>query len=319
MQALQVSLLDEPNIRLEHRCMGLAYHLAPALGQVISALGIVFLKMAMNEAPVDSVAFSFWRFVGATPLLIAMTIQKGVPIPSARETAWFALLGVLLVGNQLFANLGVQFAGALIATCMQPTSPALSYGMAVVVGQERVTVAAIAGIAISVAGSVVVAAGRGHNDGVHGSVCLGFVCLLVNSGCFAAYCVCMKLVAHERSAAVVITAASQAFGLVAMAAVMLARQALAPAPPPLWLPRAAFGALAYWVVLVSVVAYLLFSWASRRLPASTVALYAVLQPAVGAALSVVFLGDQLQRTDLGALGIALGLVLVVRPRVGRAL
>ena len=45
-----------------------ACHLAPALAQAICALGIVYLKMAMNEAAVDSITFAFWRFFGATPL-----------------------------------------------------------------------------------------------------------------------------------------------------------------------------------------------------------------------------------------------------------
>ena len=60
--------------------------------------------------------------------------------------------------------------------------------------------------------------------------------------------------------------------------------------------------LSYWGV----------AWASRRLPASTVTLYSVLQPAMGAALSVAVLGERLRWTDLGALGIVAGLVLVVR-------
>jgi len=288
-------------------------HAALAVAQAICALGIVYLKTAMNSAVVDSVTFSFWRFVFATPLLLVAALRDGVPpLPSMRDTAWFAILGTLLVCNQLFANLGVQLAGALIATCMQPTSPVLSAALAVAMGQERLSLVAAGGILLAVSGAIVVAAGRGHDDSeARGStVIVGSACLLFNASSFAAYCVLMKQVVYKHTAAVV-TGASQALGTAVMAAVVLARQALWADAPGLWLPTAAYGALAYWVVAVSAFSYLLISWANRHLPASTVALYAAVQPAVGATLSVVVLGDWLRPSDLGAIAIVLGMWVVV--------
>lgn len=287
-------------------------HLALALVQAITAIGIVYLKAVMVEAPVDAITFAFWRFVGATPLLLAISLRGDLPpLPFARDFAWFAILGTLLVGNQLFSNLGVQLAGALIATCMQPTSPVLSAALAVALGQERLPYIVITGTALSVAGAVIVAAGRGQGASIRGTVSVGFGCLVINSFCFAAYVTLMKEVVHKYSTAVV-TGASQGLGLLVMLAVVLARLLLTPEPPSLWLPSSACGVLAYWVLAISTIGYLTVSWANRHLPASTVALYAVLQPAVGALLSVLILGDSLRKTDLGAVGIALGLVLVVR-------
>lgn len=312
MAHLREALL--PQQTAPRRASLVACHAALALAQIASGVGIVYLKLAMNQAHVDSVSFSFWRFVGATPLLLALAVATRTgPTPQRSDVAWFALLGVLLVLNQLFANLGVELAGALLATCMQPTSPVLSAAMAVAIGQEQHSLSAVVGIALGVAGAVVVAAGRataGSSGGDPANVVGGFACLVINTSSFAAYCVCMKAVVITHGA-VVITGASHALGLLVMSAVVVGRQCLVHNPSGLGLPSAAYGVLAYWVLCVSVGSYCLVSWANRHLPASTVALYAVLQPAVGAALSVAILGEQLRYTDLGALLIVCGMLLVV--------
>lgn len=293
----------------------LVCHAALVLAYAVTASGIVYLKLSMNVAAVDSVAFSFWRFVGSTPLLLALAAANdgAKPHPTARSLAWLAVLGVLLVLNQLFSNLGVQLAGALIATVMQPFTPVVSAAMAVVVGQERLSVMTAAAFLLAVAGAVIVAAGRGESSRSQRSsthVAAGFVCLLINTSSFAAYCVLMKKVVREHSAAF-ITGASQAIGMIVMGTIVLARETLVQDPPGLHLPPSAYGALAYWVVAISGGAYLLISWSNRHLPASTVALHNTAQPMVGAVLSVLCLGDHLMWTDLGGLGIVLGLVIVV--------
>ena len=149
----------------------------------------------------------------------------------------------------------------------------------------------------------------------HGEVGGSRPCSAASS--FGGYCVCMKTVVHSHSAAL-ITGASQAIGMVVMGGIVLVREMLVPDPPGLQLPPTAYGALAYWVVAISGVAYLLIGWANRHLPASTVALHNTAQPAVGAALSVLCLGDRLVWTDLGGVGIILGLFIVVwRPAPAR--
>eukprot|EP00966_Prymnesium_polylepis_P077284 1790060-Prymnesium_polylepis.1 len=193
-----------------------ACHAAPAIAQAICAVGIVYLKRAMVDAAVDSVTFSFWRFVGSAPLLllVACAAPGGAHSISSRDAAWFSLLGVLLVLNQLFANVGVQLAGALIATCMQPTTPVISAAMAVGAGQEQPSLRVAAAIALAVTGAIVVAVGRGDgSSGPRGNVLVGFVCLLINASSFGAYVVCMKAVVHKHGAAVV-TGGAQAAGLV---------------------------------------------------------------------------------------------------------
>lgn len=293
-----------------------ACHAALTLAYAITAIGIVYLKHSMLEATVDSVTFSFWRFAGSTPLLLALAAashEGGSSLPTVRDLGWFAILGSLLVFNQLFSNLGVNLAGAFIATVMQPFTPVVSAAMAVALGQERLSAPTALAFVLAVAGAVLMAAGRGESASSRssGHVAAGFMCLLINTSSFAAYCVLMKVVVHRHGPAL-LTGAAQAIGMLLMGAIVLARETLEPDPPGLRLPPTAYGVLAYWVVGVSGVAYLLIGWSNRHLPASTVALHNTVQPAVGAALSVLCLGDGLLWTDLGGLGIVLGLVIVVR-------
>jgi len=169
-----------------------------------------------------------------------------------------------------------------------------------------------AGLVLTVAGAVVVASGRGGNEG-GSEIWLGILCLLLHTSAWGCYCVLVKALV-ARYSGLYVTAASVAGGLVFMVGVVLLRQVISPAAPSLKLPPAVYGPLAYWIVAISGVGYWIVSWASRRTNASTVALFNALQPAVGASLSIAMLGEQLRWTDLGTAGIIVGLVVVTRAK-----
>ncbi|KAL1525853.1 hypothetical protein AB1Y20_020686 [Prymnesium parvum] len=312
MSSLHDHLLTSSKREPPHR-WAIAYHASLVAVYAITATGIVYLKLAMSEAVVDSVVFSFWRFVGSSLLLLlAVGIShKGMPRPPRRDLLSFVGLGCLLVLNQLCANLGVQLAGALISTSLQPTTPVLSAAMAVAAGQEKFSPTVLAALLLAVSGAILVALGRGDASSPGSHVSAGCLFITINTSSFAAYCVLMKPVVREHGAAVV-TAAAQASGMLLMAALLLLRPLFQTDCPGLSLPAAAYGALAYWIIAISFVSYLLISWANRVLPASTVVLYSVIQPVVGGALSVIFLGESLRPTDLGAVCIAIGLFIVAR-------
>ena len=292
-------------------------HAALALSHLLSCSGLIIIRLAMNEAPenYDSVNFIFWRFVGATPLLlVAVAATSGLPRLSWSEARTFLALGAGIVCNQLFVNLGVQLAGALLATCMQPSSAILAAALAVAVGQERPSIRVAVGLCLAVSGAVTIAAGRskgGGPSGDSGALLLGMLCLVVHAAGWAGYIVGVKAVV-SRYSSLAITGAAQAAGLAIMAGLVGLRQGCVPDAPGVALPRATLLPLLYWVVVVSGLCYVLTAWASRQLPASTVTLYATLQPGAGAALSVLLLGERLRWTDLGAVGVVAGLVVVAR-------
>jgi len=298
-------------------------YLSLVLVQILSAFGLVYINTAMLEdSSYDGIAFITWRFVGAAPLLVVASaatqpggFSHGFTISDASR---FAVLGLCLVGNQLFANLGVQFAGALVATCLQPFAPVLSAALATALGQERLSWLVVAGLLSAVSGAIVVGLGRAHGGGAADSLVsstslLGMLFLLIHAASWAAYCVFVKA-AVAKFDGLVVTSAALASGLAAMACVVGLRQLVAPSSLGLHLPPAAAGPLAYWIVAISGVSYVLVARASKRLPASTVALFNSVQPAAGAALSVLLLGDRLRLTDLGLVGILAGLLMVAHRR-----
>ena len=147
-----------------------------------------------------------------------------------------------------------------------------------------------------------------------GTVVAGMLCLVVHNFGWAAYVTMIvgikATVARHGSLAV--TGMAQCAGLLIMAGVVVLRAACTQSAPGLELPPAARLPLAYWIVVVSVLCYTLTAWASRSLPASVVTSYSTLQPCLGAALSVLLLGEQLRWSDCGAVGIVVGLFIVVR-------
>ena len=82
-------------------------------------------------------------------------------------------------------------------------------------------------------------------------------------------------------------------------------------PGPRWvLPRNAILPLTWWVLVCSCVGYATIVWAQRHLTASVVSSFPCLQPFISF-LAGAAMGERVQPKDLGAVGIILGLVLVV--------
>lgn len=83
-------------------------------------------------------------------------------------------------------------------------------------------------------------------------------------------------------------------------------------PGPRWvLPRNAILPLTWWVLVCSCVGYATIVWAQRHLTASVVSSFPCLQPFISFLAGAVFMGERVQPKDFGAVGIVLGLVLVV--------
>lgn len=76
------------------------------------------------------------------------------------------------------------------------------------------------------------------------------------------------------------------------------------------LPVSSRGPLLYWVLIVSILGYSIFTSATSVLVATHVAAFISVQPLAGAVLGWAAFGEQLHAWDSGALGIVLGLFLV---------
>ena len=139
----------------------------------------------------------------------------------------------------------------------------------------------------------------------------GDLILLAGSAVFAYYTILVKQVA-ERLDALALNALT--FGVGALLMVPFSAQALLRVG---WaaLPARALGALAFMVILGSVVPYLLFAWALTTLAASRVAAFSYLQPVIASGLGIWLLAERLTVMVVsgGAL-ILLGVYLTERER-----
>jgi drug/metabolite transporter (DMT)-like permease len=152
---------------------------------------------------------------------------------------------------------------------------------------ERATAARAVGIALAFAGVVVVLAARGALAGA-GAV-TGDLLILGAVLAWAVYGTASKPY-MERHGVVAATGVSLLIGTAAFLPLGIT---LSDAESFARLSAGGWGAVAYLVVATSVVSYLLYSWALRRVEASRVAVYANLQPVLTAVLAWALHGDAL--------------------------
>jgi drug/metabolite transporter (DMT)-like permease len=163
--------------------------------------------------------------------------------------------------------------------------------LALLQGEERSSVWKSAGIATAFAGAAVVLVARGQLSGQGGAgrALLGDVLVLLAVVAWAVYVVWGKPYAER-------------YGVVTTTGITIVTGSLLYLPVGILFSRAAdfralsgagWGAIAYLVVLTSVVSYLLYYWALAREDASRVAIWSNTQPVLTALLAWMVYGDRL--------------------------
>jgi drug/metabolite transporter (DMT)-like permease len=263
-------------------------HLVMLLHSVISAGTYLAAKRALAELSPFELALG--RFVLAGAVFAAIVLHRRVRV-SRRDLAGLAVLGFVAVP----LNQGLFLAGLARTT---PGHAALLYALTPIfvflfarlrLG-ERATVAKLGGIALAFAGTLVVLAGRGVLGGAgSGEALLGDVLVLGAVIAWAIYAVGGKVYA-ERYGALAATGVSLTIGTVLYLPLGVAMTDVAHFQA---LSSTAWASLAYLVVLTSVVAYVIYSWALSRADASRVAIWSNLQPVLTAVLAWAVYGEQL--------------------------
>ena len=221
-----------------------------------------------------------------------------------------ALLGVSI--NQVFFIMGLNWTTAINTTILTATIPVFTLVAAVALGRERLTVRAVAALALAGLGALVLLeANRFDWQSRH---FLGNALLLANSLSYSFYLVLSRpLVARYRPLTVVAAIFLYGAPAIVLAAVPVLRRF-----DPARVTPASWWALAGVIVFPSVLSYLANSWALARTEASRVAFYVFLQPLIASVLAIAILGEELtSRTLVAGVLILAGLaVSVVRPRSG---
>jgi drug/metabolite transporter (DMT)-like permease len=310
---------------------GLRVHTALIVAQLCFGGFHVVGKAVLSElSPLVLAAF---RVGLAAPLLALLAWRHDRLLPARRDLPWLALLAALGVfGNQVLFVFGLQRTTAINASILMPSMPVFAVLAAALLGIERVGARRLVGVALSVAGALVLAnpfrllaaggagaaaagaAARAAGAGAAAaaaaaapaprSVALGNAMLILNCICWAFFLVLQRPILRRLPWRTVI---AWSFVIGAVPVLALAAPQLAALRPERVSPLAWWG-VAYVVLFATVIAYAISTWAVRRSSPALVAAYSTLQPVVATALAASFLGERLGWTEAaGFVLIATGL------------
>ncbi len=281
----------------------LPHHVALGFTQLFFGLFPLYGKMAFEGFEPSAVAV--WRIgTGALVLgMIAIVLHRGAAIPPLRSLVRIqlaALMGIAL--NQFCFLEGLKRAPITNAGLMVGLIPALTYGVALIAGQERPDRRRIAGIVV---GLVAIVQLLFHEGAVH---LLGDLLLLSNMLVYSVYLVLSKPLLKEHPP-MAVTAWMFFFALWSLP-IMSWDADLAPAAAS----AASWWALGFVVLFPTILGYLLNLFALTRLSASTAAVYTFSQPALVVFTGVLIHGEPVTvANSIAAAGVFLGMWLVLRP------
>lgn len=290
----------------------IAVHVALlAVQAMFSGLHVV-AKLVMVE--LHPLVLAALRVGVATPVLLAFAWWHDRALPERRDLPRLALLGALGVfGNQVLFICGLSMTTATAAAILMPSIPVFAAGLAIALGIERVGPRRLAGIALAVAGALVVLGPAGFT--LADRAALGNLLVLVNCLFYAGFLVLQRPLL-ERLPWRTLVAWSFLFGSLGVLAVgggELAALDPAAVSGPVWL------GVAFILIFPTVIGYLLATWAVRRSSPTLVAAYTTLQPLLSALLAAAFLGERIGAAEAAGFAlIAGGLWLVSRRRAAAA-
>ena len=288
------------------------------LANIIFGVGNVIGQMGINN--INPVFFALIREVIAGPLLCVLAhFLEGGARPRRADLWRFGIAGVGLFLCNFFFILGVKLAGSTAAGVWQPAQPVFLTALACSLGFERATAQKVGGIAVAVAGCLMVSFGdviipgsapatpaptpapapapsapTPAPAGQTGSQPLlgNLMFFLQALGCSCFYIACKPLLRSYGPIATVGWSYIVASSLMTVTVV-----AINESPPALHFVCASCGgdgwrvdataslAIAYWVVLGSVGGYLLNTWGNKHVDASLLGTYTVVQPIATIAFS----------------------------------
>jgi len=187
---------------------------------------------------------------------------------------------------------------------MQPLIPVFTTAIAVIFLIEGFAILKVIGILLAVAGAIVMIGFSGFDNHDH---IVGMLFFVGNCVCVAVYLIAQKPLLQVYPP-ISLTGWIYTIGSVFMGLTLLIYY-LVWNPPNLWVIHSnIWGPLAYSVILATILAYFLISWANKHMPSSVVSSFWTLQPLSSALLSWIFIGETINlREVIGAILILSGL------------
>jgi drug/metabolite transporter (DMT)-like permease len=284
---------------------GVAPHLALVAVQVMFGTWPIFGKIALRS--VSSTSLVGFRIFGAAIVfsLLQRRFRELLQLPK-RVIAWLVLSSLLgVVINQLLFVKGLSLTTAINATLLTTTIPVFTLAVSIALGYDRASLRHILGIAVAAAGVVYLV--DPWRASFSTQTTLGNILIIVNSFSYGAYIAISRNLFRRYGALNVITWIFLIGALITspVAGYAWATNGLEN------LSTAAWVAVAYIILVPTVGAYYLNSWAITRVPPSVVAVYIYLQPVLAFGLAPLILGESWNsRTIVACLLIFTGVAVV---------
>jgi len=292
--------------------------------KVHSALFIVALIYAANYSISKDVMPRYMgpfglvllRVVGATVFfgIVSRLVAPHDRIIGRADNLRAVACGILGIGlNQLLFFSGLNLTSPINASLIQTIAPVVTVLASVVLLGERLSGARLAGIGLAGVGAASIILSRGPVAAGGQDGLLGNVFILLNATAFGVYLVLVMPLMRKYHP---FTVLARIFLVGAFLAVPAGWQQIqqpdyASFPPGIW------AAIAYMVICLTILAYLLNNWALKYASPSLLGAYIYLQPALAVGIAVALGKDTLTLTKgLQALLIFAGVFLVSqKPKV----
>ena len=282
-----------------------APHLALITVQVMFGTWPIFGKVVLRS--MSSTSLVGFRIFGAAIVLSILQRRIGelFRLPK-RVLAWLLLSSLLgVVGNQLLFVKGLSLTTAINAVLLTTTIPVFTLIVSIALGYDRPSLRHFFGILLAAAGVIYLV--DPWRASFTAQTTVGNLMLVANSFCYGAYIAVSRDLFRRYGALNVITWIFVVGAIVALPVAVYAwsGEALASLPPKVWL------LVGYIILVPTVGAYYLNSWAITRVPPSVVAVYIYLQPLLAFGLAPVILGESWNsRTIVACLLIFVGVAVV---------
>ncbi|MHB8191456.1 MAG: DMT family transporter [Ferrimicrobium sp.] len=243
--------------------------------------------------------------ISAAILLVVAWRERAFNV--ARQD-WPAMIGIGIVGFSIsigFQFFGTHDAGAALGSLVTASSPILIAILGAVVLHEHVPKLRWIAIAIATVGVVIiVGTPAGGPKAVE-----GVLLLLVAAVCWALYTIGSRQLLERYRTLTVVTWATVVGALVSLPFATYSTLTTAhPWPEGI----AAWAEVGYISVIGMAVAFFLWIWGFRSVPASRGGVLLLFQPLVGVILGVIVLGETISiGTIVGAVAVAFGVTLAV--------
>ena len=259
------------------------------------------IRIAVREVPPFAAAALRFGAAGLVMAVIAWVADRKHGLPSRRQLADYALIGVLLLafGNAMVMWAEQRIASGTTALIVATVPTWLTFFDGLRPRGQRWTLRVWLGVMVGMAGVALVARPGGHMEAGHWTAIGGLMLASIawSIGSLYSQSVPRRLPLFTAAAVEMIAGA-----VVLLGESLLMKEdwgRFGAASPQAWL------ALLYLFVFGSLVGFTAFAFCLNELPASTVGTYAYVNPVVAVLLGSLFLGEPVSA------GLVLGAVLIL--------